>query len=139
MQSILRALHDVEANMPTEYTMHFEPSRLTVAGRPFAEASLVSARTSAGLYISVFSVSTTRLSTQACIDEPQAVIHAVRPILLHMARQNCQPEGAQALNAMSPSLVRLAEICVETSSKMLVILKQLRAREILGTTFHSAR
>jgi proline utilization trans-activator len=63
---------------------------------------------------------------------PQAVIHAVRPILLYMARQNRHSTSAQALAEMNPSLIRLAEICVETSSKMLVILKQLRAREILG-------
>ncbi|KAF9696711.1 hypothetical protein EKO04_005317 [Ascochyta lentis] len=116
VQNILHALHDIETTMPAEYTMRFEPSRLTIAGKDFAEAPLISARTSAGLYISVFS----------------AVIHAVRPILLHMARRNRHPEGAQAVSEMNPSLVRLAEICVETSSKMLAVLKQLRTREILA-------
>ena len=56
VQGILRTLHDIEANMPAEYVMHFELTRLTVAGKHFAEAPLVSARTSAGLYTSIFSV-----------------------------------------------------------------------------------
>jgi hypothetical protein len=65
VQSILHALHDIEATMPAEYTMQFEPSRLLVAGQPFASAPLISARTSSGLYISVFSVCTPALQIAA--------------------------------------------------------------------------
>lgn len=49
-----------------------------------------------------------------------------------MARNSRDPEREDSHNGVRPALVRLAEICVETASKILVILQELRKSEILG-------
>lgn len=117
VQNILRSLHEIEKEMPPELSMAFDESGgLTIANLAFEDVSPTTARTSATLYISVFA----------------AVIHAVRPILLHMARFSRDPENTEASQGVSPALRRLAEICVETASKTLVILRELRNKEILA-------
>ncbi|OHW93436.1 fungal specific transcription factor domain-containing protein [Colletotrichum incanum] len=116
VQDILHSLYEVEKTMPAEYSMEIKPSGLTVAGRPFMEAPTTTSRTSSSLYTSVYS----------------AVIHTVRPILLYMARNSRDPERDGSRSEVSPALVRLAEICVEAASKSLVILQELRKREILA-------
>ncbi|KAL0936057.1 fungal specific transcription factor domain-containing protein [Colletotrichum truncatum] len=116
VQDILHSLYEVEKTMPSEYSMEIKPSGLLVAGRPFVDAPTSTSRTSSSLYISVYS----------------AVIHTVRPILLYMARNSRDPERGGSRNEVSPALVRLAEICVETASKSLVILQELRKKEILA-------
>ncbi|CCF41839.1 hypothetical protein CH063_11995 [Colletotrichum higginsianum] len=116
VQGILHSLYEVEKTMPAEYSMEIKPSGLTVAGRPFMEAPTTTSRTSSSLYASVYS----------------AVIHTVRPILLYMARNSRDPEREDPQSEVSPALVRLAEICVEAASKSLVILQELRKKEILA-------
>ncbi|GKT83823.1 fungal specific transcription factor domain-containing protein [Colletotrichum tofieldiae] len=116
VQDILHSLYEVEKTMPAEYSMEIKPTGLTVAGRPFMEAPATISRTSSSLYTSVYS----------------AVIHTVRPILLYMARNSRDPEREGSRSEVSPALVRLAEICVEAASKSLVILQELRKREILA-------
>ncbi|GKT54619.1 fungal specific transcription factor domain-containing protein [Colletotrichum tofieldiae] len=49
-----------------------------------------------------------------------------------MARNSRDPEREGSRSEVSPALVRLAEICVEAASKSLVILQELRKREILA-------
>ncbi|KAK1722606.1 uncharacterized protein BDZ83DRAFT_582762 [Colletotrichum acutatum] len=115
VQDILHSLYEVEKNMPSEYSMEIKPSGLTVAGRPFMEAATTVSRTSSSLHISVYS----------------AVIHTVRPILLYMARNSRDPDREDH-SGVRPALVRLAEICVETASKILVILQELRKSKILA-------
>ena len=63
----------------------------------------------------------------------KAVIYTVRPVLLHMAKDSREEGEGDALNEVSPTLRRLAEICVEAARKSLVILQELRKQEILGT------
>ncbi|KAK6227416.1 fungal specific transcription factor domain-containing protein [Colletotrichum tabaci] len=116
VQGILHSLYEVEKTMPAEYSMDIKPSGLTVAGRPFMEAPTTTSRTSSSLYASVYS----------------AVIHTVRPILLYMARSSRDPEREGPQSEVSPALVRLAELCVEAASKSLVILQELRKKEILA-------
>ncbi|KAK1625535.1 hypothetical protein BDP81DRAFT_328235 [Colletotrichum phormii] len=116
VQDILHSLYEVEKTMPPEYSMEIKPSGLTVAGRIFMEAATTVSRTSSSLHISVYS----------------AVIHTVRPILLYMARNSRDPERDGSRSDVSPALVRLAEICVETASKTLVILQELQKRGILA-------
>ncbi|KAF9869750.1 fungal specific transcription factor domain-containing protein [Colletotrichum karsti] len=116
VQGILHSLYEVEKTMPLEYSMEIKPSGLLVAGRPFMDAPTTTSRTSSSLYISVYS----------------AVIHTVRPILLYMARNSRDPEREGSRTEVSPALIRLAEICVETASKSLVILQELRKKEILA-------
>ncbi|KAH0426602.1 fungal specific transcription factor domain-containing protein [Colletotrichum camelliae] len=121
VQNILHSLYDVEKTMPSEYFMEIRPAGLLVAGRPFMDAPTTTSRTSSSLYISVY----------------MAVIHTVRPILLYMARNSRDPDREDARNEVSPALVRLAEICVETASKTLVILQELRKKAILAkNAFH---
>ncbi|TQN67112.1 putative transporter, partial [Colletotrichum shisoi] len=48
-----------------------------------------------------------------------------------MARNIRDPEREGSQSEVSPALVRLAEICVEAASKSLVILQELRKKEIL--------
>ncbi|KAK1532308.1 uncharacterized protein CCOS01_04291 [Colletotrichum costaricense] len=115
VQDILHSLYEVEKNMPSEYSMEIKPSGLTVAGRPFIEAATTVSRTSSSLHISVYS----------------AIIHTVRPILLYMARNSRDPDREDH-SGVRPALVRLAEICVETASKILVILQELRKNKILA-------
>ncbi|KAL2874406.1 hypothetical protein SGCOL_010386 [Colletotrichum sp. CLE4] len=116
VQDILHSLYEVEKTMPSEYSMEIKHSGLIVAGRPFMEAAITESRTSSSLHISVYS----------------AVIHTVRPILLYMARNSRDPERNGSHSDVSPALVRLAEICIETASKTLVILQELQKREILA-------
>ncbi|KAH9231564.1 hypothetical protein K456DRAFT_1763336 [Colletotrichum gloeosporioides 23] len=121
VQRILHSLYEVEKTMPSEYFMEIRPAGVLVAGRPFMDAPTTTSRTSSSLYTSVY----------------MAVIHTVRPILLYMARNSRDPEREGARNEVSPALVRLAEICVETASKTLVILQELRKKEILAkNAFH---
>ncbi|EQB55597.1 hypothetical protein CGLO_04463 [Colletotrichum gloeosporioides Cg-14] len=121
VQNILHSLYEVEKTMPSEYFMEIRPAGVLVAGRPFMDAPTTTSRTSSSLYTSVY----------------MAVIHTVRPILLYMARDSRDPEREDARNEVSPALVRLAEICVETASKTLVILQELRKKEILAkNAFH---
>ncbi|OAL43404.1 hypothetical protein IQ07DRAFT_524339 [Pyrenochaeta sp. DS3sAY3a] len=114
VQNILRSLHDIESTMPSEYVMEFKQSGVQVSGRSFFDVPAAIARTSASLYSSVYT----------------AVIHAVRPILLYMAR-NVQ-ENPSAASMISPPLRRLAEICVEGASKTLVILQALQHRNVIA-------
>lgn len=116
VQQILRSLHDIETGMPKEFSITFSPSGLVVAGLSFGDSSTITARTASSLYISVYS----------------SVIHAVRPILLYMARHSRGPEADAQHNEVSPALRRLAEICVEASSKTLLILQELRKRDLLA-------
>ncbi|KAH6685845.1 hypothetical protein F5X68DRAFT_241104 [Plectosphaerella plurivora] len=113
VQNILNSLHEIRSTMPAEYQMSMRGSQLTIAGRLFGETSPQTARTSSSLYLSIY----------------QAVIHAVRPILLYMARNSGEGESA-GYNEVSPTLRRLAEICVESASKSLAILNELRNWEI---------
>lgn len=61
----------------------------------------------------------------------KAVIYAVRPVLLHLARNSREKQG-ESQNEPSPTLKQLAEICVQAASKSLVILQHLREQDILG-------
>ncbi|KAH8672931.1 hypothetical protein BGZ61DRAFT_427508 [Ilyonectria robusta] len=115
VESILHSLHDIESTMPAEYSINFSPTGLLVAGRPFAEADTAYARTSSSLYLSVY----------------QAVIHTVRPILLYMAR-NVRERDAEPTTNLTPTLRRLAEICVEAARKSLAILQMLRNTELIA-------
>ncbi|KAH6886198.1 hypothetical protein B0T10DRAFT_530450 [Thelonectria olida] len=115
IESILHSLHDIESTMPAEYTMDFSPTELRVAGRPFAAADPTLARTSSSLYLNVY----------------QAVIHTVRPILLYMAR-NVRERDADPTTNLTPTLRRLAEICVEAARKSLAILQMLRNTELIA-------
>lgn len=54
-----------------------------------------------------------------------------------MAR-NSGDGDSEAFHDLSPSLRRLAEICVEAASKSLVILNELREKEIIGMPLLSA-
>ncbi|KAH7334191.1 hypothetical protein BKA66DRAFT_517567 [Pyrenochaeta sp. MPI-SDFR-AT-0127] len=114
VQNILRSLHEIESTMPLEYSMELKSTGLLVAGRTFADAPGTIARTSSGLYTSVYS----------------AVIYTVRPILLYMARQHREAGGQQG--TFNPALRRLAEICVEAASKSILILQALQKRELLA-------
>ncbi|KAJ3544568.1 hypothetical protein NM208_g2983 [Fusarium decemcellulare] len=115
IENILHSLHEIESTMPAEYRINFSSTGLIVAGLPFAEADPPYARTSASLYLSIY----------------QAVIHTVRPILLYMARNIRDPESEAAAN-LSPTLRRLAEICVEAARKSLTILQALRSTELIA-------
>ncbi|KPM39058.1 hypothetical protein AK830_g7493 [Neonectria ditissima] len=115
IESILHALHEIESTMPAEYSINFSPNGLLVAGRPFAEVDAAFARTSSSLYLSVY----------------QAVIHTVRPILLYMAR-NVRERDAEPTTNLTPTLRRLAEICVEAARKSLAILQMLRNTELIA-------
>lgn len=117
VSEVLRSLHEIETGMPAELSIKFGPSGLIIAGLPFDECNPMTARTSSSLYISVYS----------------AVIYAVRPILLYMARESPGREmDEQQHGSVSPALRRLAEICVEAASKTLVILQHLRKRELVA-------
>ncbi|KAF4982675.1 hypothetical protein FDECE_17463 [Fusarium decemcellulare] len=115
IENILHSLHEIESTMPAEYRVNFSPTGLIVAGLPFAEADPPYARTSASLYLSIY----------------QAVIHTVRPILLYMAR-NVRDRESEAAANLSPTLRRLAEICVEAARKSLTILQALRSTELIA-------
>ncbi|KAM0272166.1 hypothetical protein ACHAQH_008843 [Verticillium albo-atrum] len=101
--------------MPPEYSMDFSDSELKLAGLPFSVCPDATARTSSSLYTSLY----------------QAVIHTVRPILLHMAR-NTRDQVSENTTGLSPALRRLGDICVEAARKSLVILQALHNAELIG-------
>lgn len=117
VSEVLRFLHEIETGMPAELSIKFSSSGLIIAGLPFEQSSPMTARTSSSLYISVYS----------------AVIYAVRPILLYMARESPGRElDEHQHDSVRPALRRLAEICVEAASKTLVILQHLRKRDLVA-------
>lgn len=141
MQYIINSLHEIKSTMPAEYEMSMRGSQLTIAGRPFGETNPQTARASSSLYLSIYQVGSVPAMVFAWRPADwysKAVIHAVRPILLFMARNSGEGESA-AYNEVSPTLRRLAEICVESASKSLAILNELRNREIFRKCLPSVK
>ncbi|KAL6884748.1 hypothetical protein GGI43DRAFT_419296 [Trichoderma evansii] len=114
VQNILHSLHQVESTMPPEIAGGIHPSELLLRETLLTSSQLSSARTSASLYLTVY----------------QTVIYAVRPILLYMARSSGSDHN-DSYQTMSPTLRRLADICVEAARKSLVILQGLRKQGII--------
>ncbi|KAL2203566.1 hypothetical protein CC79DRAFT_1371616 [Sarocladium strictum] len=116
VQDILQSLYLAESSMPSEISGGFNPSDL-LKDTPLSKSQLVPTRTAASLYLTTY----------------QTVIYAVRPILLYLARSSLS-DKASSYESISPTLRRLADICVDAARKSLVILQGLQKQEIIGCT-----
>lgn len=124
--------------MPSEYFMEIRPAGVLVAGRPFMDAPTTTSRTTSSLYTSVYMVRELDIQGQVPIrlTLPGGYTYRQTHSTVHGSQQP-DPEREDARNEVSPALVRLAEICVETASKTLAILQELRKKEILAkNAFH---
>lgn len=130
VETMLRSLHEIESSMPAEYAMKFEPRILEVGGQSFERAQLSVIRTSVSLYLMVFQVSDSLKSEQKQLRNSQAIIHAIRPVLLHVVRDTRVHMTGAKLASSTPR--RLAEISVEVAGKILLALLGLNSRGLLG-------
>ncbi|KAF5653509.1 transcription activator [Fusarium sp. NRRL 25303] len=115
VQDILQSLRKIENEMPAEISSGSNRTELILNEAPLSSSQLSSARTAASLHLTV----------------NQNIIYAVRPILLYMAR-NSFSGGNDLYTSMSPTLRRLADTCVESARKSLVILHGLCKQDIIA-------
>ncbi|KAG8354334.1 hypothetical protein FVEN_g7602 [Fusarium venenatum] len=115
VQDILHSLNKIKNEMPPEISGGSHPTKLLLSDAPLPSSQQSSARTITSLHLTV----------------NQNIIYAVRPILLHMPRSSFSG-GSNLYTSMSHTLRRLADTCVETPHKSLVILHGLRKQDIIG-------
>ncbi|CEI68131.1 unnamed protein product [Fusarium venenatum] len=116
VQDILHSLNKIKNEMPPEISGGSHPTKLLLSDAPLPSSQQSSARTITSLHLTV---------------NQQNIIYAVRPILLHMPRSSFSG-GSNLYTSMSHTLRRLADTCVETPHKSLVILHGLRKQDIIG-------